>query len=367
LTVTSPIGIGIIGASPKRGWAVDAHLPAIAASPDFALRAASTSRRETAEEAARVFSVPAYDNHHELVARQDVDLVVVTVKVPHHFELVTAALDAGKAVLCEWPLGNGLDETTKLAEKASAAAVGNFVGLQARSSPGFNHVRKLIHDGFVGEVLSTTIVGSGANWGPGVEPENAYILDQAAGASMLMIPFGHAIDGICYCLGEVRQLSAQTASRRKSATIYGTDTVVPITVADQVLVAATLNSGATLSAHYRGGMSAGTNFLWEINGTEGDLVITAAHGVVEMTELSVSGARKGEPLAPMATPEDCRWAPSGISEGVAYNVAQAYARIAQDLRDGGCRAPRFEHAALRHHMLAAIEESARTGERQHLS
>ena len=38
----------------------------------------------------------------ELARRDEVDLVVVTVKVPHHRKVVTTALQAGKMVLCEW-------------------------------------------------------------------------------------------------------------------------------------------------------------------------------------------------------------------------------------------------------------------------
>lgn len=57
----------------------------------------------------------AFDNHQDLVNSADVDVVAVTVTVPHHLELATAALDAGKAVCCEWPLGNGLDEARRLA------------------------------------------------------------------------------------------------------------------------------------------------------------------------------------------------------------------------------------------------------------
>lgn len=360
----SPIGVGIIGASTQRGWAVDAHIPAISTSPDFELKALSTSRRASADEASAAFGVPGYDNHRELVSRDDVDLVVVTVKVPHHYELVTAAIEAGKSVLCEWPLGNGLDETVKLAGHAEAAGVRHFIGLQARSSPGFNHVRNLIQQGFVGEVLSTTIVGSGANWGPVIEPENTYLLDHSNGASMLTIPFGHTIDGICYCLGELDTLFAETATRRKTATVYGTSTTLPITVADQILLAATLESGATLSAHYRGGMSPGTNFLWEINGTEGDLVITAAHGFGQMTELTVRGAKKGKELDELTASSECYWSPEGTPAGVPYNVAQAYALIAQDLHDDGRRAPSFEDALLRHRMLVAMEKSASTGARQ---
>jgi predicted dehydrogenase len=51
-----------------------------------------------------------FPDHEELVMQPDIDVVAVTVKVPHHRELVSAALAAGKAVYCEWPLGRDLHE-----------------------------------------------------------------------------------------------------------------------------------------------------------------------------------------------------------------------------------------------------------------
>src|SRR5882672_12866676 len=106
------IRVGIIGANPDRGWAAQAHIPALKAlAADFEITALSTSRRESAAAASRRFGVPlAFDNHHDLVNSGAVDVVAVTVKVPYHLELATAALAAGKAVYCEWPLGNGVHE-----------------------------------------------------------------------------------------------------------------------------------------------------------------------------------------------------------------------------------------------------------------
>lgn len=361
--MAKPIGIGIIGGSPERGWALDAHMPAIQASPDLELRAVSTSRRETADKAAKLFSVPAYDNAAELVARDDVDLVVVNVKVPLHFDLVSMAIDAGKAVLCEWPLGNGLAETEKLAEKARSAGVRNFTGLQARSGPEFNHIRNLIAQDYVGDVLSSSIIASGGIWGPVVMPHDAYVLDVKSGAGMLQIPLGHTLDGVCFCLGELDHLVAQTAQRRTQSLIHGTDRVQKLDTPDQILIAGCFQSGAMLSVHYRGGMSTGTNFLWEINGTKGDITVTAPNGFGELVPLSVSGARAGEAQAPLPTPEDCYWAP-GRPKGVALNVAQAYAHIVADMRDGGNRAPDFAHAVLRYKMLDAVRKAADTGTRQ---
>src|SRR5207245_5093283 len=106
------IRVGIIGANPDRGWAAQAHIPALRSmSDDFEITALSTTRRASADAAGALFGVPAaFDDHRELVNSPNVDVVAVTVKVPHHLELATAALEAGKAVYCEWPLGNGLIE-----------------------------------------------------------------------------------------------------------------------------------------------------------------------------------------------------------------------------------------------------------------
>src|SRR5712671_7878711 len=170
------IRVGIIGANPDRGWAAQAHIPALRSlSDDFEITAVSTSRRASADAARELFGVPAaFDNHQELVNSPAVDVVAITVKVPYHRELATAALEAGKAVYCEWPLGNGLREAEALAALAKKQGVLAVAGLQARSAPAVAYVRDLVEDGYVGEVLSATLIGSGMGWGPTVPVYNAY-------------------------------------------------------------------------------------------------------------------------------------------------------------------------------------------------
>src|SRR5206468_9722710 len=269
-------------------WAATAHIPALRSlSDDFEITALSTSRRESADAAGKLFGVPAaFDNHQELVKSPAVDVVAVTVKVPYHLELATAALDAGKAVYCEWPLGNGLKEAETLAALAKKQGVVAVAGLQARSAPSVAFVRDLIEQGFVGEVLSTTLIGSGMGWGPTAEPYNAYLHDKKNGATMLSIALGHAADALCHCLGEIRELSATMTVRRKSFTIAGTGERKPMTTEDQVGVSGLLENGAAFSIHYRGGVSRGINLLWEINGTEGDLQPTGAGGQAQIFEMT---------------------------------------------------------------------------------
>jgi predicted dehydrogenase len=365
-TKASKIRVGIIGANPDRGWAAQAHIPALKSlSDDFEITALSTSRRASADAASKRFGVPlAFDNHRELVSNAAVDVVAVTVKVPHHLELATAALEAGKAVYCEWPLGNGLNEAEALAALAKKKGVLAVTGLQARSAPAVAYVRDLIKQGYVGEVLSTTLVGSGMGWGPTVESFNTYLNDKKNGATMLSIPLGHTVDALCYCLGEVRELSATMTTRRKTFTIAETGESKPMNTADQVAVTGLLEGGAALSIHYRGGHSRGTNLLWEINGTEGDLQLTAAGGHAQIFELTLLGGKGAQAsLEVLPVPAQYRWAPS---QGPSTNVAQAYAHFARDYREGTHLCPTFDDAVTRHRLLNAIETAATTGRRQSL-
>jgi len=362
--MTRRIRVGIIGANPDRGWAAEAHIPALQSLPDdFVITALSTSRRESADAARQRFGVPlAFDNHHDLVNSADVDVVAITVKVPHHFELASAALGAGKAVYCEWPLGNGLQEAETLASLAKQQRVLAVAGLQARAAPVVGYVRDLVRQGYVGEVLSTTLIGSGMGWGGAVQPYNVYMNDRKNGATLLSIALGHAADALCYCLGEIRELSATMTMRRTSFTIAGTEESRPMRADDQVGVTGLLEGGAAFAIHYRGGRSRGTNFLWEINGTDGDLQVTADGGQAQIFELTLRGGTGAQSaLEVLPVPPQYRFSPL---HGPATNVAQAYARFARDYREGTQLCPTFDDAVTRHRLLDAIEQAAATGQRQ---
>lgn len=313
--------------------------------------------------AAQACGIPhAFAGVDALVASDQIDIVAVTVKVPHHLDIVSRALRAGKHVYCEWPLGNGLAEAVELAALARESDRLCVIGTQARVAPEMEHMRQLVAGGYVGQVLSSTLVGSGVVWGPVIDPPNAYTMDAANGATMLSIPFGHTMATVCDVLGEVTEVSARLEQRRSRAELAGTGRTVPIRAPDQVLVHALFASGVPLSAHYRGGLPRGTGLLWEINGTEGDLQPTAAHGQSQLVRLALAGARGDErEPAPIAVPEA---ATAGWPDDpVPGNVARVWARMAADLRHGTRTAPDFEDALRLHRLLDAIGKAAESGRR----
>jgi predicted dehydrogenase len=362
----SRLGVGIIGVSPVRGWAAIAHIPALRALPNYEIRALSAHSAESARAAGEAFGIRAvFADHQQLVTQRNVDVVAVTVKAPLHRELVISALEAGKAVYCEWPLGRDLGEAREMAALAAELGVRTVVGLQARQAPAIEFVLELLRDGYVGEILSTTMVGTSVP-GDVVVEANAYMLDRTNGANVLTVAVGHCLDTLNYVLGEFVGLSAVSDLRRPFITIEETGEQIVKTAPDQIAVIGTLTSGATVSFHVREAVAGGTGFLWEINGSDGTLRITADAAYPEIYPLTVTGARGGKEPAELATPAALtrKWPALTSLEGTpAYNVGRAYAAFALDIESGAHTVPDFADAVRRHEVIAAIERSAASGER----
>src|SRR5947208_17007002 len=245
MTTQSTLGVGIMGVSPVRGWAATAHIPALRALPTYEIRALSGHSAESARAAGEAFGVSAvFSDPKQLMSQPDIDVVAVTVKVPHHRELVSAALAAGKAVYCEWPLGRDLDDARAMAALATKQGVRTVVGLQARQAPAIEFVKGLLTDGYVGEVLSTSMVGLSVA-GDVVGRPNAYMLDETNGANLLTIAVGHSLDTLGHVLGEFADLSAVSDLRRPLITIDETGEQIVKTAPDQIAVIGPLTSGTT--------------------------------------------------------------------------------------------------------------------------
>src|ERR1044071_8592191 len=134
------IRVGIVGATVTpggSGWGANAHVPAIKAlSQSYELFAVCTQHQDTAQASRDAFGAEiGFDNFPKMVAEPGIDLAVVVVRVPGHYDLVMEALQAGKAVYCEWPLGRNVEEAQKMADLANQRNLTTAVGLQARSDP----------------------------------------------------------------------------------------------------------------------------------------------------------------------------------------------------------------------------------------
>ncbi|WP_349295475.1 Gfo/Idh/MocA family oxidoreductase (plasmid) [Thioclava sp. 'Guangxiensis'] len=363
----APLSLGLIGLAPGLSWSSTAHLPAIVALPDlFTLKGVANSSAESSRTAAESAGIPkAYSTPAEMVADPEIDVVSITVKVPHHHSLALQALEAGKHVYCEWPLTQTVAEAEELAALAAKKGVVAVAGCQARVAPEVLMLRKLLAEGYIGEMLSASLTGYGLNWGPTISlyERRDYMLEHASGANMLTIPLGHTMAGVQDVLGRVSSVSAEMTQRRTHVRSVETGQMHEMNTPDEILVAATLECGAPLSIHYMGGMPRGVPGLtWDIHGTEGDLRITGPLGHLQMVPLTVMGARGDDKeLAPIAVPDVLFEGHAGAP--MPGNLIRNYQRMAADIKSGSRSATSFADAVELHRLLAAIERAAQSGMR----
>lgn len=354
------VRLGLIGASVGGTWSARAHLPALRASAEVELTAVCTTRAASAEAARQAWGARlAFDDYRRMVASPEIDAVAVVVRVPSHYAPTKVALEAGKHVYCEWPLGRTTAEATELAALAKAKGLVTAIGLQARVNPAIMYMKELIEAGFVGEPMAIHV--SLMREGLLSRPSNrTWQRDAALGANTLTIANGHTVDAMRFVAGDFARLSAVVATEAKQWLDTGTNTLLDVTSPDNVLLSGRLANGAVASVHIAAIPFAGSGYRMEIYGSEGTLVASGADSP-QLSAVSVHGAKRGNALAAIPPPERLTFAAPGTPSGEAHNVGQMYARFAQAIRTGESPQPNFETAVELHHLVDAIKQASDTG------
>jgi predicted dehydrogenase len=253
-----------------------------------------------------------------------------------------------------------------------ARGVRHLVGLQGQASPVLNEVKQLVAGGAIGEVISASLIASLNNWGPQLPAAEAYRTKVESGATGLTVPGGHSLDALCFCLGEFREVAAVVTTQHEKVEIVETGEVVDATTPDQVLVSGVLESGAVASVHIKADMANPTGVVFEINGTDGDIVVASKQPVgiapvgIQRAELTLHVARGRKKKFVEAPISEAFTLVSDMPKGPPFFTAQLYARLGDSLSSGVPLSPDFGAAVRRHRLLDTIQAASDTGMRQSL-
>ena len=359
--MANKIRVGLIGANVHSNWATASHLPALVASPDAELTAVCTTRPESAEEARKKYGAKlAFHDYRTMIASPEIDAVAIVIRVPSHYEPTVAAINAGKHVYCEWPLGRDTAEAIELTALAKAKGVQTACGLQSRVSPALAYMKELIESGYVGEVLSVHVAAlrDGAIIRPS---KRTWQRDVTLGANPLTILNGHVMDALRFVLGNFARLSCMLTTQ--AAQWYEPDTkqFVDVTSPDNILVSGKLVRGAVASVHVGAMPWAGTGYRMEIYGRTGTLVATGSVSSQRGEMLRVQGAQNSQQLKDLEIPARFSYVPADFPKGDPYNVGQMYALFAEAIRTGKSRMPTFDTAVDLHRFLDVLRHASDTG------
>jgi predicted dehydrogenase len=116
--------------------------------------AVSSRHTSSADKFADEFDIPnSFDDYGKML---DADIDAVYIGTPHvtHFELARQALECGRHVLCEKPIGLNAVEVRELAAIASASGAFLMEAMWMKFNPLYLHLRQVVDAGAIGEIRS---------------------------------------------------------------------------------------------------------------------------------------------------------------------------------------------------------------------
>ncbi|MFD7660232.1 Gfo/Idh/MocA family protein [Actinosynnema sp. NPDC059797] len=307
----------------------------------------------------------------ELVARDDVDVIDVCTPGDLHAEISTAALAAGKHVLCEKPLANTVDEAramTDAAARAAASGVRSACGYNYRRFPAVALMRQLVADGRLGTIRHVRAAYL-QDWvaDPGI-PLLWRLEKDRAGSGALGDIGAHIVDLTQYVTGQrITGVSALTETFVKERPLLTSTPdrpeFGPVTVDDAALFTARLDGGAVATYEATRFATGRKNALRvEVNGSLGSV----AFDLERLNELEFHDATaprtEGGFRRILATEPDhaymSAWWPSGCALGYEHSFTHELRDFVAAVAAGEDPTPSFADALQVQLVLDAVERSA---------
>ena len=315
-------------------------------------------------EAAHSLGWEGYETDYDrLLRRGDVDLIDISTPGYTHHELATAALEAGKHVLCEKPLANTLEEAREMAQAARRSGTVAMVCFNYRRVPAIQLARRLIQQGRLGEIRHWRAVYL-QDWLVDPEAPKSWRLDKETAGSGALGDFGaHLVDLARFLVGEVVEVAGMAETFVKERPVHRDSTEMsPVTVDDGAAFLARFENRATgtfEASRVAPGRKGRESF--EINGSKGSLVFD----LERMNELQVYLEEDDPDAAGFRTvlvtepehPYMQGWWPPGHIIGYEHTFVHTVKDLLEGIGAGKSPAPTFEDGYRCQAVLDAVERS----------
>jgi predicted dehydrogenase len=378
----SEIGVGLVGykfmgRAHSNAYRQVSHFFDV--DPKPVMRAICGRNEEAVKAAAEELGWEGYEtDYHALVNRDDIGLIDVSTPGYTHHDVVIAALNAGKNVLCEKPLANTLDEAQEMLTAWKNAGTIGMVNFNYRRVPAVQLARQLITDGRLGEIRHFRAVYL-QDWI--VDPDFPLVWrlkKELAGSGALGDIGAHILDLSRFLVGEVNEVVGTLTTFIKERPVEAESgggsglqaarsaETGEVTVDDATSFLARFANGATgvfeatrLAAGRRNYNS------FEVNGSLGSLRFNLER-LDELDvyfvedEVGLQGFRTinvTEPVHPYAG----HWWPAGHIIGWEHTFVHAIADLMDGIKNGVNPAPTFEDGFRCQAVLDAVERSAASG------
>jgi len=331
------------------------------------------------EKAARTFGwAKSATDWRAVVEDPNLDIIDITTPNDTHAQIAIAAAEAGKAVLCEKPLGMDVPECEKMVAAVKRHKVVNMVCHNYRRIPAIAHARKLIAEGALGDRLYHYRARYAQDW---IADPNFPLVwrlkKEIAGSGAHGDIDAHIIDLGRYLVGELTEVCGLMETFIKERPVLEAAGAGLGAKAGRSMGQVTVDDAVSWIGRFKNGAIANleaTRFAYgrknhialEINGSKGSLVFDFE----DMNRLKFYSAedpadRQGfrdilitDPSHPYLK----AWWPGGHIIGYEHTFVNTFADFVTAVVNGKSVQPTFEDGLQNEKVLAAIEASARKRE-----
>jgi predicted dehydrogenase len=376
------IGYAFMGAAHSHAWRTAPRVFELPCGVEMAVICGRTP--DATEAAARNMGWAEWSTSwREVVERDDVDVVDICTPGDSHAEIAIAALQAGKHVLCEKPLGNTVPEAEEMTAAADAAAergVRSMVGFNYRRLPAMALARQLVTAGSLGDIrhirakyqqdwivdpefplvwrLQKDKAGSGAlgDIGAHIIDLAQFVIDQLlVGVSATMETF-------------VKKRPLPTASAGLAASGGGGAELGDVTVDDAAVFFARTQAGALATfeaTRFATGRKNGMGI--EVYGSAGSLSFDfESMNELHVYDATVPASEAGFRRVLVTEPEHpyvAAWWPPGHVLGYEHTFTHEVVDFVTDVATGRDPSPSFREGLQVQRVLDAVEQSSENGSR----
>lgn len=142
-------GVGRIGGAHTRFFAAEKEM--------YELVAACDLRREQIDKLVGDYQCAGYDDADKFLAAPNMELVIIATQSVDHVEHASRALAAGKIVLLDKPIAVTTNDYERLLELDKTYSDKLFFLHNLRFTPAFQHVKRLVEGGLLGEIQMVKI------------------------------------------------------------------------------------------------------------------------------------------------------------------------------------------------------------------
>ena len=325
------VGFGVIGLNFGLG-----RCRAIEQVPEAELVAVASRTEQTAQRVGAELGVDAYADYHQLLSRDDVDVVCIFTPNAFHREIAIDAAKAGKHLVITKPLEITLDRVDDIIAAANENGVKLATEYMARFQPGHYLGYQAIADGSLGKLVTGEFTYKC------FRPQSYYTGTRGTwavdGGGVMLLQAIHSLDVMLWYMGEVESVFARWGTLTHE--MESEDTALAIVTFTSGAMA-TLVGTTTFHNDRPGGQYGGGSMTRiEVGGTDGSLIMQ--DGNVAMWK-SLHAEQPPEAVSP---------------------VLNTFQDMARWVRDDAYSSPTLVKAADSRkaiELILAIYESARTG------